>query len=172
MTTYRPLRTLVATLVLTVLAVGCGDQEPLKRTGPVRYGTTTEPAGNNPCRLLTNDDLQRVFDQPFAEGTFPTGSLDQCEFRVGANPAPDAPMVSLHVDPELTIARFETMKLQTPDAREVTGVGDQAFFGGGRLWVREGVFGFDVGTTLPILGDPAGIDKLIEVGQIVAERHK
>ena len=166
----------VAVAVATVLS-GCGDGEN-KIVLPKKTSTTstTEVPGDDPCKLLKPTDLADVLGMPFAAGTPVAGDVAQCEFRVGSSAAdPAAPVVSLHVQGEVTIAGFETGKLTAPGgAREITGVGDQAYYSAlaGRLFVRKGVFGFDVGATPTLVPEPDGVQRLIPLARLVLERHK
>jgi hypothetical protein len=165
-----------AIAVVTVVA-GCGGGKN-KIVLPKHPATTstTEVPGDDPCKLLKRTDVVDVLGMPFAAGTPVVGTTAQCEFRAGTNAAdPAAPVVSLHIQGEVTIAGFETGKLTAPGgARDITEVGDQAYYSAlvGRLFVRQGVFGFDVGATPVLVPEPDGVQRLIPLAKLVLERHK
>jgi hypothetical protein len=164
--------------IATVLG-GCGGSgggnKIVLPKHPTPTTSTTELPGDDPCKLLKATDVTDVFGMPFADGTPVPGNTKTCEFRAGTNPAdPAAPVVSLHVQGEVTIASFETGKLTAPGGvRDIDGVGDQAYYGPqvGRLFVRRGVFGFDVGATPSLVPEPNGVQRLIPLARLVLERH-
>ena len=167
----------VAMVAVATMAAGCGDGEN-KIVLPKQPATssTSEVPGDDPCKLLKRADVGEAFAMPFATGTPVAGAVGQCEFRAGSSSAdPAAPVVSLHIQGEVTIASFETGKLTAPGgAREITGVGDQAYYATavGRLFVRKGVFGFDVGATPVLVPEPDGVQRLVPLARLVLERHK
>jgi hypothetical protein len=173
---WQTLAAVAAVAVATVIT-GCGGGEN-KIVVPKRPATssTTEVPGDDPCKLLKRTDVSGALGMPFAAGTPVAGAETQCEFRAGSNAAdPAAPVVSLHIQGEVTIASFETGKLTAAGgARDITGVGDQAYYSAldGRLFVRKGVFGFDVGATPVLVPEPDGVQHLIPLARLVLERHK
>ena len=173
---WQILAAVVAVAIASLLA-GCGGGEN-KIVVPKRHPTssTTEVPGDDPCKLLKRTDVSDALGMPFAAGTPVAGAETQCEFRAGSNAAdPAAPVVSLHIQGEVTIASFETGKLTAAGgARDITGVGDQAYYSAldGRLFVRKGVFGFDVGATPVLVPEPDGVQRLIPLARLVLERHK
>jgi hypothetical protein len=166
-----------AALVATAL-VGCGGgaNKIVLPKHPVNTTSTTGLPGDDPCKLLKRADVTDAFGMPFAAGTPVAGATAQCEFRAGTSSLdPAAPVVTLHVQGEVTIASFETGKLTAPGGvRDVEGVGDQAYYSAlmGRLWVRRGVFGFDVGATPALVPEPDGEQRLIPLASLVLERHR
>ena len=173
------LHTVAAASAITVAAAlgGCsgGENKIVLPKHPAATTSTTDLPGDDPCKLLKRTDVSDVLGMPFATGTPVAGAPAQCEFRVGTNSTdPTAAVVTLHIQGEVTIASFETGKLTAPGgAREVTDVGDQAYYIPqiGRLFVRRGVFGFDVGATPTLVPEPDGEQKLIPLGRLVLERH-
>ena len=165
-----------AITVATALA-GCGGgaNKIVLPKHPASTTSTTDLPGDDPCKLLTRTDVTEVLGMPFAAGTPVMGAVAQCEFRAGTNSAdPAAPVVTLHVQGEVTIASFETGKLTAPGGvRDIDGVGDQAYYSAlaGRLWVRRGVFGFDVAATPALVPEPDGVQRLIPLARLVLERH-
>jgi hypothetical protein len=165
-----------AIVVATALA-GCGGgpNKIVLPKHPVRTTSTTDVPGDDPCKLLTRTDVSDVLGMPFAAGTPVAGAVTQCEFRAGASSVdPAAPVVTLHIQGEVTIASFETGKLTAPGGvRDVDGVGDQAYYSAlmGRLWVRRGVFGFDVAATPALVPEPDGEQRLIPLAKLVLDRH-
>ena len=171
-------RAAAAALAVAAVLAGCGGGENkivIPKT-PARTTSTTEVPGDDPCKLLKRTDVAGALGMPFAQGTPVAGAVAQCEFRAGTSAAdPAAPVVSLHIQGEVTIASFETGKLTAPGGtRDVEGVGDQAYYSSaaGRLFVRKGVFGFDVGATPVLVPEPEGEQRLIPLAQLVLERHK
>jgi hypothetical protein len=164
-----------AALAAAVLATaGCGGSNKIEVPKRVLRTTTTETAGDDPCRLLTRVDIATVFEDTFATGAPAPGAATQCNFaRTGAAAGTPAPTVSLHVEGETTIAKFETAKLVAPGAQDVDGVGDEAYYVPlfGRLYVREGVFGFDVGATPALVAGADGVQRLGRLARLVIERH-
>jgi hypothetical protein len=155
---------------------GCAGENNIvvpKQRGGVT--TTTEAPGDDPCKLLKVDDVAKVFGATFAPGS-PAGVVAQCEFRTrSALDDPAEPAVTLHIQGEVTIASFETGKLTAPGGgRDVVGIGDQAYYAAseGRLFVRKGVFGFDVSATPSLVPGPEGVQRLIALAQLVIDRHK
>jgi hypothetical protein len=166
-----------AAVVVATVVAGCGSENKIVvPKNRIRTTSTTEVAGDDPCKLLKRADVTAALGMPFAAGTPVAGAVGQCEFRAGSSvPDPAAPVVSLHIQGEVTIAGFETGKLTAPGgARDVTGVGDQAYYSAvaGRLYVRKGVFGFDVGATPVLVPEPDGEQRLIPLARLVLERHK
>lgn len=163
------------TVATTLAGCGGGANKIVLPKHPVATTSTTDVPGDDPCKLLKRVDVTDVMGMPFATGTPVAGAVAQCEFRAGTNSAdPTAPVVTLHIQGEVTIASFETGKLTAPGgAREVTSVGDQAYYTAqiGRLFVRRGVFGFDVGATPTLVPEPDGEQRLIPLARLVLERH-
>ena len=165
-----------AIAVATALA-GCGGgpNKIVLPKRPVNTTSTTDVPGDDPCKLLKTADVTDVLGMPFAAGTPVAGAPAECEFRAGTNSAdPAAPVVTLHIQGEVTIASFETGKLTAPGGvRDVDGVGDQAYYSVlmGRLWVRRGVFGFDLAATPALVPEPNGERRLIPLANLVLERH-
>ena len=169
----------VAAVVLATVVAGCGGSgggnKIVLPKHPAVTTSTTEVPGDDPCKLLKAADISSVFGMPFADGSPVPGATALCSFRAGSNPAdPAAPLVSLHVQGEVTIASFETGKLLVPGGvRDIDGVGDQAYYSAqiGRLFVRRGVFGFDVGATPALVPEPDGVQRLIPLARLVLDRH-
>lgn len=169
----------VAVAALASVLAGCGGSgggnKIVLPKHPASTTSTTDLPGDDPCKLLKRADVTDAFGMPFADGTPVAGTTAQCEFRAGTNAAdPAAPFVSLHVQGEVTIASFETGKLTAPGGvRDIDGVGDQAYYSAqaGRLWVRRGVFGFDVGATPVLVPEPDGVQRLIPLARLVLDRH-
>jgi hypothetical protein len=163
------------TIATSLAGCGGGANKIVLPKHPANTTSTTDVPGDDPCKLLKRADVAGVMGMPFAAGTPVAGAVGQCEFRAGTNSAdPAAAVVTLHVQGEVTIASFETGKLTAPGgAREITGVGDQAYYSAmaGRLFVRRGVFGFDVGATPTLVPEPGGEQKLIPLARLVLERH-
>ena len=169
----------VAALAIATVLAGCGGSgggnKIVLPKHPASTTSTTDFPGDDPCKLLKPADVTGVLGMPFADGSPVPGATALCEFRAGTNAAdPAAPVVSLHVQGEVTIASFETGKLTAAgDVRDIEGVGDQAYYSAqaARLFVRRGVFGFDVGATPVLVPEPDGVQRLIPLARLVLERH-
>ena len=171
----HPRAAIVAAIMIASIAAvitGCGGKNEIvvPKNGP--DVSVKNKRGSDPCKLLKAGDVSTEFGTPFAAGVPTPGVEGQCDFRTDSTD-PTAPVVSLHVKGEVTVAGFETGRLTAlPDARDVTGVGDQAYYRAqeGRLYVREGVFGFDVAVTPH--PEPGGLERLIPLARLVVKRHK
>jgi hypothetical protein len=166
----RYLLAAVAVVAATALVSGCGGGK--NEIVVPKTKDSLKKRGNDPCKLLREGDVTTTYGTPFAAGVPSAGVDEQCEFRAD-NSDPTAPVVSLHVKGEVTVAGFETARLTAlPDARDVIGVGDQAYYRSqeGRLYVREGVFEFDLGVTPH--PEPGSMDRLMLLAQLVVKRHK
>jgi hypothetical protein len=163
---------IAVTMVATVLAA-CGGTNNI--VVPKRTATSVKtPRGNDPCRLLKAKDLKSVYGSEFDPGTPVAGAQPACEFRTTGGDASSPPSVTIHVKGETTVAAFYSARLVAPpDTRDVNGVGDQAYYTApsGQLFVRKGVFGFDVAAAPALAGAPGGIERLIALAQLVVKRH-
>ena len=165
-----------AITVATALA-GCGGgaNKIVLPKHPVSTTSTTDLPGDDPCKLLKRADVTDAFGMPFADGTPVAGTTAQCEFRAGTNSGRpggarrDAPRPGRGHDRQLRDRQADG----AGGVRDIDGVGDQAYYSAqtGRLWVRRGVFGFDVGATPALVPEPDGEQRLIPLARLVLERH-
>jgi hypothetical protein len=169
------LKMIVVTTVAMVTATAmsaCGGKNHI--VVPKNTSTSVKSRrGNDPCRLLKAKDLRDVYGSTFATGAPVAGLEPGCGFQPsGDSSAP--PSVTIHIKGEVTFAAFESARLAAPrDTRDVNGVGDQAYYAPetGQLFVRDGVFGFDVGAVPALASAPGGVERLIALAQIVVKRH-
>jgi hypothetical protein len=167
---------IVATMLAALAAVStltaCGGKNNI--VVPKRTASSVKARrGNDPCRLLKAKDLQSVYGAAFETGTPVEGAQPGCAFRLSSDSAAP-PAVTIHVRGEVTFAAFVSARLAAPpDTRDVNGVGDQAYYTPqtGQLFVRKGVFGFDVGAVPALVSAPGAVERLIVLAQLVVNRH-
>ena len=115
------------------LVRSAGGAQPALASG-VRPGSPPPNTSNvDPCTFFTKAELESAVGYPLGPAT-PGRGEPTCRF-----PNPTRGTVTVRAGDLVTPAQFDTLKLYTgSDIEPVSGVGDQAFLWGARIYVLSG----------------------------------
>ena len=186
--THKRLLTRVALLTLTAGTFGCagGDTASPPAATPAAQTTSTPaptptPNPEGPCGLVTPAEAEALLKatprRPRPEGPTRTGPAlrSACFYR---SPNGTIQVILNQFDSPATAAeRYLALRKMYPgnDTRDVSGVGDAAFWTRGQLVVKRGdvhlniEVEFEDARELKSFDDAAGVDALIEVEKGLAQ---
>ena len=155
-------KSLMAVMVIATLANGCGSSgessTATTASSPAATSATVAPAptvavtsapsavaGPGACRYVTTAQASGLAVSPVKAGvtrSAATGSVtfEYCDyiFDPGNAPGVTVAVADLGTNAVSLFAQFRQSKASADEFQEVTGVGDEAFYGSGNLNVRKG----------------------------------
>ena len=177
-------RSCVALLALTAGAFGCtggGTASPPANPPAAQTASKASPPAEGPCALVTPAEaealLQDTVRRPRPERPARTGSVQRsaCFYR---SPKGSIEIILNKFDtPAAAAERYVALRKMYPghDTRDVSGIGDAAFWTRGQLVLKRGdvhlhiEVDFDDARGLKSFDDAAGVDALIVIEKRLAQ---